>query len=183
MTNGARYSAWLYADNSPYGAAHALILFKWTDWNTFTSLGSVPLLPLGTGPHVLKLTFEADHISAYVDGALQISTNDNSFASGGVDVETYEDPTHFSMLTDYLLVTTADNGLAITSMSVLNKLATVTWNSAVGSVYRLQCKNSPDDPIWTDVTPDVTATSSTASQTNGVSGLTRRIYHVLLVSP
>jgi hypothetical protein len=66
----------------------------------------------------------------------------------------------------------------VASLAISNELATVTWSAISGQVYRAQFKGSLDASNWTDLTPDVTATDSSARQTNGVTGMAQRFYRV-----
>jgi hypothetical protein len=57
-------------------------------------------------------------------------------------------------------------------------LLTLTWGAIPGTSYRLQFKNRLNDPAWTDLGPDITATSSSASATDSIAGNTQRFYRV-----
>jgi hypothetical protein len=67
---------------------------------------------------------------------------------------------------------------SITSISVTNDLATITWQSISGRVYRLEYKNDLVTPTWTEVPVDVVSTGSSTSTTNNTSGTTNRFYRV-----
>ena len=71
----------------------------------------------------------------------------------------------------------------ITSIRLANGVVTITWNSATGGIYRVQYINSLNGGGWTNLSPDVTATGSTASQTNAVGNAPQRYYRVLLLNP
>ena len=58
----------------------------------------------------------------------------------------------------------------------------LTWSARTGMTYRVQFKTRVNDADWTNIVPDVTATSSTASKTDPL-GLARKFYRVLVVSP
>jgi hypothetical protein len=66
----------------------------------------------------------------------------------------------------------------IASITLSNELATLTWSSISGQVYRAQFKDMLDSSNWADLMPDITATDVTASQTNAVSGTASRLYRV-----
>ena len=55
---------------------------------------------------------------------------------------------------------------------------TLTWSALGGKTYRVQFKENLDDTNWTDLTPDVTATGPTASQSDAIVP-TQRFYRVL----
>ena len=54
---------------------------------------------------------------------------------------------------------------------------TVTWPSVPGKTYRVMYKNNWSDTAWTNLRSDVTADSSTASQSDYVVG--NRFYQVI----
>jgi hypothetical protein len=57
----------------------------------------------------------------------------------------------------------------------------ITWSSISNSVYRVQHKADVTHTNWIDLTPDVTATGSTASFTDQPGGEGQRFYRVALV--
>jgi len=65
----------------------------------------------------------------------------------------------------------------VVSLAISNELAALTWSAISGAVYRAQFKDSLDASNWTDLMPDITATDSTAMQTNATMG-TQRFYRV-----
>ncbi len=69
----------------------------------------------------------------------------------------------------------------ITGLTLSNGFATVTWTAAIGRTYRLQHRTNCVDTNWVDVVPDVTAASSTASQTDNVGSHPSRFYRVQLL--
>jgi len=73
---------------------------------------------------------------------------------------------------------TVTNPIQITSIALSNNLVTVTWTAISGKSYRLQFKDSLTNASWTDLSPDVSATGSTALGTNAVDAVTQRIYRV-----
>ena len=71
----------------------------------------------------------------------------------------------------------------ITSIQLTNGVVTITWSSVTGGIYRVQYINSLNGGGWTDLSPDVTATGSTATQTNAVGNATQRYYRLVLLNP
>jgi hypothetical protein len=69
----------------------------------------------------------------------------------------------------------------IQSISLTNGVATLVWSTVAGHTYQLQYKTNLTFPSWNNVTPDVTATSQTASATSAVSNVTQQFYRVLIV--
>src|SRR5204862_4640959 len=77
--------------------------------------------------------------------------------------------------TNVIFVTVTDNGApplsdakafavavvlrpVIQSITVSNNLVTITWSAGNGLKYAVQYKDQLDNPSWTDLPPDVTAT-------------------------
>ena len=71
----------------------------------------------------------------------------------------------------------------ITSVRLTNGVATITWNSVAGGIYGMQYSDSLNGAVWNDLLPDVTATGSTANQTNVVSGVPQRFYRIMVLNP
>jgi hypothetical protein len=70
---------------------------------------------------------------------------------------------------------------SIESISVSNNIATVTWDSVAGRTYRLEYNNQLTGTNWQNITPDISATASTAAMTDNVAGVAQRFYRVMLV--
>jgi phosphotransferase system HPr-like phosphotransfer protein len=70
----------------------------------------------------------------------------------------------------------------ITSICLTNGIVTIKWNSVTGGIYRVQYNNNLSGSGWADLSPDVTATNSTATQTNAVGGVLQRFYRVELLN-
>jgi hypothetical protein len=67
---------------------------------------------------------------------------------------------------------------SITAISFTNNVATITWQSISGRVYRLEYKNDVTAPSWTEVPADVVSTGSSTTTTNATGGATNRFYRV-----
>jgi hypothetical protein len=65
----------------------------------------------------------------------------------------------------------------ISSVSATNGTVALSWSSISNRVYRVQYKNSLNDPTWTDLPGDVTATSGNASKIDPL-GTTNRFYRL-----
>ncbi len=70
----------------------------------------------------------------------------------------------------------------ITSIRLTNGVVTIAWNSATGGIYRVQYKDSLNGGGWNNLSPDVTATGSMATQTNAVGSTPQRFYRVNLLN-
>jgi len=66
----------------------------------------------------------------------------------------------------------------ITSVTLTNGIATVTWTTVPGHMYTLEYQDNLGGS-WTDLQPPVSASSSLASMTNAVGGATHRVYQVV----
>ena len=71
---------------------------------------------------------------------------------------------------------------AIQSTAIVGSDFVLGWSAIAGTKYRVQFKNNLDDLLWTDLTPDITATGPSANFSDPV-GLTQRFYRILVISP
>jgi hypothetical protein len=85
-----------------------------------------------------------------------------------------------SATNSFLVVVEPLPSITIQSIVVSNHVAAITWTTVSGQKYRLEYKNNPSETNWTDVTPDIQATGSTSTATNGASSQQRlyRVYRV-----
>ena len=60
-------------------------------------------------------------------------------------------------------VTIAGNSVRIGSLKIVGNEVTISWASVAGRTYRVAAKESLADPIWTDVSDNVTATGASTS--------------------
>jgi hypothetical protein len=67
---------------------------------------------------------------------------------------------------------------SITDIRVTNNVATLTWQSISGRVYRLEYKDDLATPTWTDVPADIPSVGSSTTATNATGGATNRFYRV-----
>jgi hypothetical protein len=72
---------------------------------------------------------------------------------------------------------------AIISIHLTNGVVTITWNSVGGGSYRVQYINDLSGGGWTDLSPDVTATAATATQTDAVGSAPQRFYRIKVLNP
>ena len=63
-----------------------------------------------------------------------------------------------------------------------NNIASIIWNSVAGGIYRVQYLDNLGGTNWTDLVPDITATGTTATQTNNVSGVPQRFYRIKVLN-
>lgn len=68
----------------------------------------------------------------------------------------------------------------IQSTAIVGPDFVLAWSAIPGTQYRVQFKNNLDDPIWTDLVPDVTATGSPASFSDPL-GTAQRFYRIQVV--
>jgi hypothetical protein len=72
--------------------------------------------------------------------------------------------------------------LRITSITITNSIATVTWTATPGTTYTLQSKTNLTD-AWFNIPGDVIATTNSASKNDFVGISTQRFYQVKVVPP
>jgi len=77
-----------------------------------------------------------------------------------------------------LTVTNAGALFEITSITVLNGVATITWNSVSNQSYVLLYKDDLTSANWVEVPTTIVATNSSASTTNLLNGVPQRFYRV-----
>jgi hypothetical protein len=68
----------------------------------------------------------------------------------------------------------------IEAIGLSNAVVTIRWSACANETYRVQYKTNLDEPNWTDLVPDVTASGSGASRTDA-PGATQRFYRILVV--
>ena len=132
---------------------------------------------------------EGDSLTAVlVDGPAQgiLSLNSNGGFNyfptnhfSGVDSFTYEASDGAAHSSPATVSITVSNLIQISSVEVSHNLVTVTWTAIVGRKYRLQARDGWADGTWTNLTPDVIASGSTATGTNAVDVVNQRFYRVI----
>ncbi|HWQ90377.1 MAG TPA: Ig-like domain-containing protein, partial [Clostridia bacterium] len=113
MATGSRYSAWIYPAGSS-GGPNVLKLVKFKTWTTFNyqgitgaTIAQVPLAPVGTDWHSLKLAFLGSRIGVYYDGEMVLSVSDleaQPYPGGSVSLDLWTDPAGYQMAFDDVLV-------------------------------------------------------------------------------
>jgi len=71
----------------------------------------------------------------------------------------------------------------VLSIGLTNDLIALSWNSVTGQVYRVQYCGDLSSSNWNDMSPDVTATGPTTTQTNSFIGASQQFYRIRLVTP
>jgi hypothetical protein len=156
--------------------------------NTTLSMGQPGVLANdqgGNGPLTAVLA------TGPADGSLTLTNNGGfSYNPGtnfaGTDSFTYlatDGQTTSSLATVTITVMTTAPPPVITSISLTNDTVILTSSSLAGATYREQYIDSLNGTNWNDVSPDVTATGLTITQTNIPGTLPQRFYRVLLVTP
>lgn len=163
-------------------------LYKFT--GSITNIGDVNLT------NVMVFSIRTGGSRVQVLGPVELAPGETSTYSGSYTVTTGSEPS-----TDIIEVTGMDTCQArlviarancsgplapsveprITSITQVNGLATVTWNSTPGVTYTLQCKGSFENPIWINVPGNVTAAGSSAAKSDQVSPSAKRFYRVIAV--
>jgi hypothetical protein len=78
------------------------------------------------------------------------------------------------------LTVTSAPAPVILSFYPTNQVFTVTWSSIAGALYGLQYSSNLTDAGWNDLSPKVTATGPTTSQTNSLGSAPQQFYRVKL---
>jgi len=68
----------------------------------------------------------------------------------------------------------------ILSFELTNQMISVTWSSVTGALYGMQYSSNLTDAGWNDISPAVTATGPTMSQTNNLGTGSQQFYRVKL---
>ncbi|MFO1511864.1 MAG: Ig-like domain-containing protein [Verrucomicrobiota bacterium] len=161
------------ANNDSYGVTDA-----------FLTVAAPGVLANDTDADVPANTLTAVLVSNPTNGVLSLNANggftytpNNGF--NGTDAFTYRanDGLVNSGLTTVTLTVTSPV-FNITSITVSNQVAKVSWESVATKTYRLEYKTTLTDTSWTPVAPDITAAGSTTSMTNVLGTATQRYYRV-----
>jgi hypothetical protein len=74
------------------------------------------------------------------------------------------------------------NQVPIKSTKLNKNSVVLSWTSVPGKIYRVAYKNTLSDPAWTDLSGNVTATSTTTSWTDTTANRTTQRYYVVYVT-
>jgi hypothetical protein len=126
-------------------------------------------------------------------GPIELAPNEYKLFSGSYTVVANSDPTTDTVTAHGMniclgVVTTASANcygpvftpVKITSVSIVNGIAKVTWSATPGVTYRLQCKPNPES-AWADVPGDVKAGGNEAFKNESVGSNKQRFYRVMIV--
>jgi hypothetical protein len=136
--------------------------------------GNGPLTAvLATGPADGNLTLADNGGFSYTPG--------NDFS--GTDTFTYQctDGQTTSGVATVTIVVTPPTQPLITSINLTNNMVMLTWSSLAGARYREQYIDSLNGTNWNSVSPDITATGQTITQTNILGSAPQRFCRVLVV--
>jgi hypothetical protein len=138
--------------------------------------GNGPLTAvLATGPADGSLTLTNNGAFSYTPGTNFSGTD--SFTYLATDGQTT------SRVATVTIAVTPPTPPVITSIGLTNNMVILTWNSLAGATYREQFIDSLNGTNWNNVSPDITATGSTITQTNILGNVPQRFCRVLLVPP
>ncbi|PYI87333.1 MAG: hypothetical protein DME26_06490 [Verrucomicrobia bacterium] len=79
-------------------------------------------------------------------------------------------------------VTIAPNTLPISSIKATGNGITIAWSSLSGKIYRVAYMNSVSDASWTDLSGDISATSTTTSWTDRTASKSIQRYYAVYVT-
>jgi hypothetical protein len=89
---------------------------------------------------------------------------------------------HMSATNSFTVIVTGGSTTpVIQSIRLTNGIVTIKWSAVSGQSYRLQYKGNLTDSVWSDATPDFTASGPIATGTNGVNNVTQRFYRIKLL--
>ena len=206
---GARYDVWVYPENSPFGPQNGapagvatLQINKYETWTDYTAENLVSLPALGTDWHTVKLAFSSSNVFAYFDGNLVTNVTDDgsidgnpAYTSGGISLNLWtQTPTTYTFsVSNVVVVPVVDMDVVpavataptpvILSIGLTNEVVSITWSSVTGQTYAVQYIDDLNSNNWNNASSDLTATGSTATQTNYLGNGSQRFYRVLLVAP
>jgi hypothetical protein len=110
---GVHYAAWIFPENS-LGGDRQLKLIKFQNWNSwgyngvnFVAMQQITLPSVGTNWHTLKVAFQGNQISVFLDGNQMMSVMDaeaQPLTSGGVSVDMWTETNSYVMNVDDVTV-------------------------------------------------------------------------------
>jgi trimeric autotransporter adhesin len=170
--NGVSITSGVTANNKVYDGTTAATI----------SLTSVTLAGVASGDTVSLSTngYVANFAGAGVGTGIGVTVNGLSLTGSNAANYTLVQPVGLmaSITAKALMIGSAAPQPVITSIRLTNGVVTITWNSVSGGIYRLQYINSLNGGGWSDLSPDVTATGLTATQTDAVGNVTQRFYRI-----
>ena len=145
------------------------------------NLNNVMLVGVVNGDSVSLVTngYTANFASAAVGNDIPVSVIGLTLSGASAGNYTLTQPTGLmANITGKVLTILSVPPPVISSIRLTNGVVTITWNSVAGGLYRVQYITNLNSGVWTDLLPDVTATGSTASQTNTVGSAAQRFYRI-----
>jgi len=169
---------WPFANNNAFGMSSNKAL-------TVDAPGVLVNAQGGAGP----LTAILD--TGPADGTLTLTNNGGfSYTPGkgfiGLDSFTFhcrdnQSTSRSAMAT--ISVVTQEPPPVILSLGLTNNMAAITWSSAANLIYQLQSCNSLIGSNWVNVSPQVTSSGPTTTQTDTVANLPQQFYRISLLTP
>jgi MBG domain (YGX type)/YDG domain len=145
------------------------------------SSNSVVLVGVINGDSVSLVTngYTANFATANVGQNIPVSVSGLTLSGTSAGNYTLTQPTNLEAnITGKVLTILSVPSPLITSIGLTNGVVTIMWNSVTDGIYRVQYNNGLNDDGWTDLSPDVTATGLTATQTNVVGVASQRFYRI-----
>jgi hypothetical protein len=158
------------------------------DGTTVATISSNNVVLTGTLPgDVVSLStngYTATFASAGVANGINVTVNGLMLIGANATNYTLVQPVQLTAdITPKALTVVSAPSPTITSIRLTNNVATITWGSASGGIYRVQSKDSLNGPTWNNLSPDVTGTGLSVVQTNNVSGVPQRFYRIMVLNP
>jgi hypothetical protein len=127
-------------------------------------------------------SIDANGLITWTPGSDQVPST-NLFRTKVIDFNPFAVNSQHLSATNSFTVTVLPPGTPpiIQAITVADGTATITWSTVIGYTYRLQSKDDLAAPDWTDVLPDIIATTDSASATNAVGSSSTRFYRIFQV--
>jgi hypothetical protein len=160
---------------------------KLYDGTTAATLSSnnVVLVGVVNGDSVSLVTngYTANFATSDVGSGIPVTVSGLTISGAGAGNYTLTQPVGLTAnITGKFITIVSVPQPVITSISLSNAVVTIKWSSVTGGMYRVQYNSNLGGSGWADLSPDVTATNSTAFQTNAVGGATQRFYRVKVLN-
>ncbi len=144
---------------------------------------------LGNDTAVYGNNLAAIAASGPAHGSLSLNTNGGFVYTPGADFygpdnfiyQANDGQTNLGSAWVNVTVVPANPAPVIESVGLSSNIATLAWSSIAGRTYRLQFKSALSDSNWTDIAPDITASGTVVTATDGVGVASQRFYRVVLL--
>jgi peptidoglycan hydrolase-like amidase len=148
---------------------------------TFTNSATDSDLPPNSLTYSLDPPAPANASVGLLTGIFQWPTTDTDAGTTNPITVRVSDNANPPMTDAKIFTVTVFARPTIRSVTFSNSTAMLSWEAIPGTTYRVQFKNDLDDAEWTNLPPDVTASTSVASLTDS-PGVAQRFYRILVLN-